>query len=802
MNKEKKEEAKDLKLAKLIKENLLKEYGKRPEEASVREMHNAVANILMKNISENWKRSRESFNEKRHCYYLSAEFLMGRAIQNNLISLGVFDEYKNALKELSFDINKFEEIEDMALGNGGLGRLAACFLDSAATLDIPLDGYGIRYKYGIFKQTIEDGYQKEYADNWTKYGDNWSLRVFEDTVKIKFADLELLAVPYDTPIIGYGTNNVGTLRLWQAEAIESFDFTNFNDSKYDKSVLDKTRAENITAVLYPNDNSQKGKVLRYRQQYFFTSASIQDMVKTFKKNFGKDFGKFDKFNTIQLNDTHPVIAIPEFIRVIMEETDITFKEALAMAKEVFNYTNHTVMAEALETWDVKLIRRYTPEVYKIIVKINNALVEELKKEKVLDLEQYKIISNGRIHMARMATYVGKYVNGVAEIHTEILKKDTLKQWYELYPNKFQNKTNGVTQRRWLASCNKELTEFLTKLSGDDKFIKELAELKKLERFKDNDEVIKEYTEIKTLKKKELIKYIEKHEGIKLSEHFIFDIQIKRLHEYKRQFMNALSILDIYFKLKDGEIKDFTPTAFIFGAKSAPGYARAKAIIKFINEVANLINNDEEVQDKMKVVFVQNYNVSYAEKLIPAANVSEQISTAGTEASGTGNMKFMLNGAVTLGTYDGANIEIVREAGEENNYIFGAKEDEILQIKDSYNPKEIYENDKNIKRVLDSLIDGTFKDPIEDKEGVIEGSFKELYNSLLNGASWHKADHYFILKDFNRYFEARMKLNKDYKNQEEFFKKCFINTVNAGFFSSDRTIKDYAENIWEIDKQSL
>ena len=400
-------------------------------------------------------------------------------------------------------------------------------------------------------------------------------------------------------------------------------------------------------------------------------------------------------------------------------------------------------------------------------------------------------------MARMATYICKYVNGVAEIHSEILKKDTLKEWYEIYPNKFQNKTNGITQRRWLASCNPELTEFLTKLLGDNSFVKDLDKLKSLEKYADDEEVIKEFLEIKKEKKRQLIKYIEKHEGIKLEEHFIFDIQIKRLHEYKRQFMNALSILDIYYRLKNKEIEDFTPTAFIFGAKSAPGYARAKAIIKFINEIANLVNNDEETNDKLKVVFVQNYNVSYAEKLIPGANVSEQISTAGTEASGTGNMKFMLNGAVTMGTYDGANIEIVREAGEENNYIFGAREEEILAIADSYDPVAIYNSDKHIKRVLDTLIDGTFEEIVEDEEGVIEGSFKELYNSLLKGTHWHKPDHYYILHDLNSYFEARLRLNKEFKNEMEFARKCFINTVNAGFFSSDRTIREYAKDIWGI-----
>ena len=782
-----------------IKNNLMRDYGKEAKDASIHEMHNVVAQVAISEITDRWNEANKNFYKSRHAYYLSAEFLMGRAVQNNLICIGIFDEVKDALNEIGFDINQFEEIEDMALGNGGLGRLAACFLDSAATCDIPLNGYGIRYKFGLFKQAIENGFQKEYADNWTAFGDEWSLRRFEDSVKVKFDDMEVVAVPYDMPIIGYGTENIGTLRLWQSEAVNEFDFELFNNCEYDEAIKEKTEAENISAGLYPNDNTEAGKVLRYRQQYFFTSASIQDLLNKYKAEYGNDFSKLIELNSIQLNDTHPVVAIPEFIRIMTTENNVSFDEAFKMAKEIFNYTNHTVMAEALEKWNVELVEKYTPEVFSVIGEINKTLIKELKELKVKkkDIAKYEIISDGQVHMARMATYIGKYVNGVAEIHSEILKKDTLKEWYELYPDKFQNKTNGITQRRWLASCNPELTELLTRLVGDDSFLKDLDKLKNIERYADDDGVIKEYIEIKKKKKRQLIEYIEKHEGIRLEEHFIFDIQIKRLHEYKRQFMNALSILDIYYRLKAGEIKDFTPTAFIFGAKAAPGYARAKAIIKLINEISNLVNNDPETNDRLKVVFVQNYNVSYAEKLIPGANVSEQISTAGTEASGTGNMKFMLNGAVTLGTYDGANIEIVREAGEENNYIFGAREEEILAIKEGYDPKEIYENDEHIKKVIDSLVDGTFDDGMEDEEGTIEGSFFELYNSLLEGTSWHKPDHYFILQDFNRYFEARMKLNKDFKDEMSFARKCFINTANAGFFSSDRTIREYAKDIWRI-----
>ncbi|MBS5939533.1 glycogen/starch/alpha-glucan family phosphorylase [Clostridium sartagoforme] len=812
-------------LMKKIKEGLLRDYDKEVDRASVQEVHNVVAKIAITEISKAWHESENRFNTNRHAYFLSAEFLMGRAVQNNLICMGIYDEVKEALNQLGFDINKFEEIEDMALGNGGLGRLAACFLDSAASVNVPLKGYGIRYKYGLFKQKIEEGFQKEYADNWTSFGDEWSLRRFEDSIKIRFKDIEVLAVPYDMPIIGYENDNIGTLRLWQSEAIEDFDFDLFNNCKYDEAIRNKTIAENISAGLYPNDNTYEGKILRFRQQYFFSSASLQDLIRKYKELHGKDFSKLVSLNTIQLNDTHPVIAIPEFIRLMTLENNVEFDDAFNMAKEIFNYTNHTVMAEALEKWDVNLVKDLVPEVYEVIEKINEKLIEELTDLKVKkeDLDKYEVIKDNQVHMARLATYIGKYINGVAEIHSEILKKDTLKEWYEIYPDKFQNKTNGITQRRWLASCNKELTELYSRLLGDKSFLKDLSKLKELEKYSENKDIIDEFIQIKKNKKRELIDYIYKHEGIKLEEHFILDVQIKRLHEYKRQFMNALSILDIYFRLKDGELKDFTPTAFIFGGKAAPGYARAKAIIKFINEIADLINNDKDVQDKLKVVFVQNYNVSYAEKLIPGANVSEQISTAGTEASGTGNMKFMLNGAVTLGTYDGANIEIVREAGEENNYIFGATEEEVLRIKDSYDPVEIYNKDKHIKRVIDTLVDGTFSDGYEEeevtevKDGVeeatdeniekeeietveeklIEGTFKELYYALLKGTHWHKADHYFILNDLERYFNARIKLSNDYKNEYEFARKCFINSVNAGFFSSDRTIKEYAEEIWKL-----
>ena len=636
------------------------------------EIHNALGNAVMEYASENWQKSKNAhLNSRRACYF-SMEFLVGRAVFNNLLCLGIYDETEAVLNEMGKSLSELEEIEDAALGNGGLGRLAACFLDSAASLDLPLDGYGIRYKYGLFKQGIENGFQTETADNWTKYGDPWSVRHDEETVEVKFNGQTVKAVPYDMPIFGCKTNHISTLRLWQSEAVNEFDFNLFNQQKYTEASLEKNSAEDISRVLYPNDDTREGKKLRLKQQYFFCSASLQDIT---KKHFDR-FGSLENISdsiTIQLNDTHPVISIPEFIRILVN-SGMDFERAFAITKKVFNYTNHTVMPEALEKWECGLVEELLPEVYSIILQINEKLIAEMfAKEKTSEeIEKIKIVRNGLVNMADMAVYCSSYVNGVAEIHTEILKDTVLADWYKLYPERFQNKTNGITQRRWLALCNKELSDLITELLGSDKWITNLDELKKLSGYAEDEEVINRFMNIKKNNKKALADYIQKNEGITIDPHSIFDIQIKRLHEYKRQLLNAFSILYIYFGIKSGEIINMNPVTFIFGAKSAPGYRRAKGIIKFINEIAKLVDNDEEVSRYVKVVFVSNYNVSYAEKLIPAADVSEQISTAGTEASGTGNMKLMLNGAVTLGTYDGANIEIVQEAGEENNYLFGAR----------------------------------------------------------------------------------------------------------------------------------
>ena len=777
-----------------FKENIVTildlDYNKSIKEATTVELYNAVSKAAMKSIANQWSWE----TEKKKVCYLSAEFLIGRLVYNNLLSLGLMNQLSELFAENDIDIRIFEDIEDNALGNGGLGRLAACFLDSAATQGVVLNGYGIRYRYGIFKQYFENGFQKETADEWTKFGDPWSVRREEDKVKINFKGQSVWAVPYDTPVIGYGAATINTLRLWQAEPIEEFNFDLFNAQKYDKSVKEKNEAEAITSVLYPNDSTDAGKKLRLKQQYFFSSASLQDVLKKYKAHHGNDFSYLSKEYAIQLNDTHPVVSIPELCRLLVEEEGLTFNKALKICKEVFAYTNHTIMAEALEKWSVKLFKSVLPNVFKYVEKINKALIKELEG-KVDDITKYQIIDNPYddnkewfvIHMARLAIYASHSTNGVARIHTEILKNDALKEWYEIYPERFNNKTNGITQRRWLALANEELAGFITDKIGNS-WITNLDEVKKMEKFVDDKKVIKEFDEIKKIKKQQLAAYVKEKEGIDMNPDFIFDVQVKRLHEYKRQLLNAFSILDIYYGLKDGRIKDFNPTAFIFGAKAAPGYLRAKGIIKFINEIAKMIANDPEVNDKLQVVFVSNYCVSYAEKIIPAAEVSEQISTAGTEASGTSNMKFMLNGAVTLGTYDGANVEIVEQAGEENNYIFGLRVEDIEKIKDSYNPKAIYDSNPRIKRVVDTLIDGTL-----DDAGT--GLFKNLYDSLFQDLPWEKADKYYLLEDLIPYIDAKLQVNKDYSDIESFRKKCFINMANAGKFSSDRTIKDYAEEVW-------
>ena len=748
------------------------------QEATPQELHEALGQAVMMAISDDWSHSKKTRMPNRKAYYISAEYLIGRLVYSNLFNLGILDEMKELFAEHGVDLAVLEDIEDDALGNGGLGRLAACFLDSAASTDIPLSGYGLRYKFGLFKQSFDaDGSQVENADDWTKFGDPWSFRRYNHTVKVKFPDHTVLAVPYDVPVIGYGTENVGTLRLWQCEAEEELDFNAFNNQDYLRALDAKNKAEDITRVLYPNDSTWEGKRLRIKQQYVLSSASLQDMLRTFKIAHGDDLSRFAEFYAVQLNDTHPAMSIPELIRLLMLE-GMSFDDAFNVAQKTFSYTNHTVMGEALEKWPLDLMRSVVPEIVDIICRID----QKLKWEH----PDLFIVKDNTAHMANLSIYVGSYINGVAEIHTQILKDDCFKDWYYAFPERFQNKTNGITPRRWLGLCNPELTAMLREKVGGD-FLKNLDLIGEL---KDQiyDETVVEFNAIKHLKKEQLCAVIAKHEGVTLNPDFIFDVQVKRLHEYKRQLMNILSIVDIYFRLKEGRLPDFHPTVYLFGAKSAPGYARAKAIIRYINRVAKMINSDPAVADKLKVVFVQNYNCSYAEHIIPAADISEQISPAGTEASGTGNMKLMLNGAVTLGTLDGANVEIAQEAGRENEYIFGHTVDEINAAKPTYHARSIYDSNADLRRAINTLVDGTV--PTDDAQ-------KELFHSLLDGTDWHQADHYFLLLDYASYFDTKLQANRDYADRIAFGRKCLMNVASAAKFSSDRTIRQYAEEIWHI-----
>ena len=748
------------------------------QEATPQELHEALGQAVMMAISDNWNNSKHVRMHQRKAYYISAEYLIGRLVYSNLYNLGILDEMKKLFAEHGVDLAVLEDIEDDALGNGGLGRLAACFLDSAASTNIPLSGYGLRYKFGLFKQSFdENGSQVENADDWSKFGDPWSYRRYNHTVKVKFPDHTVLAVPYDVPVIGYGTNNINTLRLWQCEAEEELDFNAFNDQDYLRALTQKNKAEDITRVLYPNDSTWEGKRLRIKQQYVLSSASLQDMLRTFKMAHGNDLTHFADYYAVQLNDTHPAMSIPELIRLLMAE-GMDFEQSFAIAQKTFSYTNHTVMGEALEKWPLDLMRSVVPEIVDIICRID----QKLKWEN----PNLFIVKDNTAHMANLSVYVGTYVNGVAEIHSQILKDDCFKDWYHMFPQRFQNKTNGVTPRRWMGLCNPELTQLIKYRIGGD-FLKDLDRLAKLKPMIDDD-MVRQFNSVKRVKKEQLCKIIAEKEGVQLNPDFIFDVQVKRLHEYKRQLLNALSIVDIYFRLKNGELPNFQPTAFIFGAKSAPGYARAKAIIRYINRIAKMINNDPAVSDKLKVVFVQNYNCSYAEHIIPAADISEQISPAGTEASGTGNMKLMLNGAVTLGTLDGANVEIAKEAGMENEYIFGHTVEQINAIKDTYRSRSIYESNAHLRRAIETLVDGTV--PTDDAQ-------KELYTSLLDGASWHKADHYFLLLDYASYMDAKLKVNADYADRLNFGRKCLLNIASGAKFSSDRTIRQYAEEIWHI-----
>ena len=774
-------------LLKDAEQRMMTEYHKDLAHASAQELHNAVSGAAMDTLAPLWIKKEKARASRRQAAYLSMEFLVGRLVYNNLYCMGLLDEVGILLKEKGVDISILEDVEDDAFGNGGLGRLAACFLDSAVTCNVPLTGYGLRFRYGLFKQDFVSGRQVELPDDWSKYGDPWSIRRLDEAVVVSMKTGDVLAVPYDMPVVGFGAKNVGTLRLWQTESLKEIDFAVFNSQDYAKAAAGKNQAEDITKFLYPNDTKKEGKQLRVKQQYVLVSATMQDILRAYRKRHGSDYSFFAKEVAAQLNDTHPTMAIPELIRLLGED-GVPFEQAFLIARDTFAYTNHTVMQEALEKWDLSLLSSVCPQIVSVIRKIDARFRREMKKAGREISPSLCIILDGRVHMAELAVYATHATNGVAALHSEILKNDVFAKWYQLYPERFQNKTNGITQRRWLGLCNPELSALITDTIGPG-FETDLDKLKALVP-KINKSLCGKFRTVKKTKKKQLCAEILAREGITLDPDMVFDVQVKRLHEYKRQFMNALSILAIYDQLKRGQLSDLPPVAFIFGAKAAPGYDRAKAVIHWINMIADKVNNDPKTKDRLKVVFVRNYNCSWAEKIIPAADISEQISPAGTEASGTGNMKLMLNGAVTLGTFDGANVEIVEEAGRENNYIFGATVDELEKIRDSYDPKKIYKKNALLRRALDTLVDGTFPDD--------DGMLKELHDAILEGASWHKPDHYFVMQDFESYHEARIRAIRDAKADENAFaRKCLMNVAYSGKFSSDRTIRQYAKEIWKV-----
>ncbi|MCR4577129.1 MAG: glycogen/starch/alpha-glucan family phosphorylase [Clostridiales bacterium] len=737
----------------------------------------AIAESVLEEIGGVWAKSQKATLKGRHAAYISAEYLTGRAISNNLLALGALDEVRSLLSKAGASPDALEEEEDSALGNGGLGRLAACFLDSAATLALPVMGYGLKYRYGLFKQGIKDFRQTEEADDWTRFSDNWTVRREELAVTVEMKGQTVIAVPYDMPVIGYGGEYVATLRLWQTESPVQFDFTLFNDYKYDEASEKKNRAEDITKVLYPNDWTREGRLLRLKQEYVLSSASMQDILRSFEEK-KLSFHALPRYIACQLNDTHPVLAIPELIRLLIKR-GVSFRSAKNAAKQVFAFTNHTVMPEALEKWDMDLVSDVSEEIADILRRLDASA----KRETGL-----RLIKGDRIHMADTAVYMSFAVNGVAKIHSELVKTLLFPDWYRFYPERFQNKTNGVTPRRWLALCDRELCALLGKYTDKD-FVKDLDALKDISP---TQELADELSQVKAVKREEFRLWLKHTTGQEIPEGFVIDAQVKRLHEYKRQLLNALSVYDMYMDMKEGKLSGLPPMAFVFAGKAAPGYARAKAVIRYVNLLADRINNDPDVNGRMRVLFVPNYNCSVAEKLIPATDFSEQISPAGTEASGTGNMKFMINGAVTVGTWDGANIEIAQAAGEENEYIFGARIEELDGIRETYDPKQIYGSDARVKWAVDSLTDAGFPDE--------DGTLSELKDSLLIGASWHRPDQYFLLKDFESYREARLKAYREYASDPAAFRmKALKNVLSCGVFSSDRTIRQYADEIWNIKK---
>ena len=801
---------------KSIIENVKNQYRRTIDEATPQQIFQAVSYAIKDVIIDDWIATQKQFDETgaKKVYYLSMEFLMGRALGNNIINLGAKKAVKEALEELGFDLNAIEDQEpDPALGNGGLGRLAACFLDSLATLGYPAYGCGIRYHYGMFKQKIKDGYQVEVPDEWLKNGYPFELRRPEYATEVKFGGYvktewdgernhfvqegyqSVLAVPYDMPIVGYGNNVVNTLRIWDAQPIDTFSLSAFDKGDYQKAVEQENLAKNLVEVLYPNDNHYAGKELRLKQQYFFISASLQVALKKFKET-NDDIHKLPEKIVFQMNDTHPTVAVAELMRLLLDQEGLNWDEAWGITTKCCAYTNHTIMAEALEKWPIELFSRLLPRVYQIVEEINRCFLIEVQNKYPNNYEKVKkmaIIFDGQVKMAHLAIVAGYSVNGVAKLHTEILKNQELKDFYEMMPEKFNNKTNGITQRRFLLHGNPLLADWITEQIGDE-WITDLPHLAKLKVYVDDPKFQQEFMNIKYQNKLRLAKYIKEHNGIDVDPRSIFDVQVKRLHEYKRQLLNILHVMYLYNQLKDNPNMDMVPRTFIFGAKAAAGYQIAKKTIKLINSVADVINNDKSINGKLKVVFIEDYRVSNAELIFAAADVSEQISTASKEASGTGNMKFMLNGALTLGTMDGANVEIVEEVGKENAFIFGLSADEVINYENNggYNPEEIFNTDQDIRRVLMQLINGYYSP--QDPE-----LFRDIYNSLLNTKNSAKADTYFILKDFRSYAEAQKRVEAAYRDENWWARAAMLNTASAGKFSSDRTIEEYVRDIWHLEK---
>lgn len=796
---------------KAVRENVKNQYRKTIDEATPQQIYQAVSYAVKDYIIDRWIATHKEYEKKnaKTVYYLSMEFLMGRALGNNMINLTYYKEIAEALDELGFDINAIEDQEpDAALGNGGLGRLAACFLDSLATLGYPAYGCGIRYRYGMFRQEIRDGYQIERPDDWLRHGNPFEIRRDDYAVIVKFGgrvqaeqgadgkmnfvqkDYQAIrAIPYDMPVVGYGNNVINTLRIWDAEACQTFNLDSFDKGEYQRAVEEQNLANTICEVLYPNDNHYAGKELRLKQQYFFVSASVQRAILKFKET-NKDIKKLPEKVVFQLNDTHPTVTVAELMRILMDEEGLSWDDAWAITTKTCAYTNHTIMAEALEKWPIELFSRLLPRIYQIVEEINRRFQMEIGNRYPGDhskIEKMSIIYDGQVKMAHLAIAGSFAVNGVAQLHTDILKKRELKDFYEMNPEKFNNKTNGITQRRFLLHGNPLLADWVTDKIGDE-WITDLSKMEKLAVYADDKKCQQEFMQIKYKNKVRVAEYVKEHNGIDIDPRSIYDVQVKRLHEYKRQLLNILHVMHIYNELKANPNMDFVPHTYIFGAKAAAGYRRAKLTIKLINNVADVINNDDSIDGKIKVVFIENYRVSNAELLFAAADVSEQISTASKEASGTGNMKFMLNGALTLGTMDGANVEIVEEVGIENAIIFGMSADEVMKYEreGGYYPRDIFNNNQAVRKVLTQLVDGTYS-------GYDTELFRELYDALLN------QDQYFILKDFDSYCDAQNRVNEWYKNEEAWAKAAMLNTAKCGKFTSDRTIEEYAKEIWKLDK---